>query len=67
MDKQWAVSVNGALNAYFNQPDGTSRPGAGWSIGLDHNQNVYNTLVRTYLWQAKAARCRSQRPHSSHA
>ena len=27
MDKEWAVWVNGALNAYFNQPDGTSRPG----------------------------------------
>ena len=46
---QWLMRIEGALDAHFIQPDGSSRPGTDWSVGLKRGTDVYSVLVRSYL------------------
>ncbi len=48
-EEQWMMRIEGALNAHFKQPDGSSRPGADWAVGLKHGNNIYKVIVRAYL------------------
>jgi hypothetical protein len=48
-DEQWQARVEGALNAHFNQPDGPSRPGTDWKIGLRRGAEMHTIFVRSYL------------------
>ena len=49
MSEPWLMRVEGALNASFKQPDGTSRPGTDWKIGLKRGAEQHQLFVRTYL------------------
>ncbi|HUO89750.1 MAG TPA: hypothetical protein VMU08_11280 [Rhizomicrobium sp.] len=44
----WLMRVEASLNAHFKQPDGPSRPGTDWRIGLKRGAEQYTVLVRTY-------------------
>jgi hypothetical protein len=46
---QWQARIEGGLNAHFKQPDGTSRPGTDWTVGLRHGGEMYSIFVRAYL------------------
>ena len=46
---QWQARIEGSLNAHFKQPDGTSRPGTDWKVGLKHGDETYTIFVRAYL------------------
>lgn len=44
------MRIEGALSAHFFQPDGSSKPGTDWSVGLLFDQREeYFVKVRTYL------------------
>jgi hypothetical protein len=45
----WLMRVEGGLAASFKQPDGTSRPGTDWTLGLKRGDETHSVLVRTYL------------------
>ena len=45
----WLVRIEGALNAHFKQPDGSSRPGTDYAVGLKRGDEAQRVLVRAYL------------------
>lgn len=48
-EDQWLMRIEGALSAHFFQPDGSSRPGTDWSVGLKRGEREYHVTVRAYL------------------
>ena len=44
----WHISINGGLQAHFRQPNGTSRAGTDWAVGLNDGKTEQRVLVRTY-------------------
>jgi hypothetical protein len=44
----WLMRVEAGLDAHFKQPDGPSRPGTDWRIGLKRGDEVHTVMVRTY-------------------
>jgi len=48
-DTPWLMRVEEGLAAQFKQPDGSSRPGTGWFIGLKRGEETHSVVVRTYL------------------
>jgi hypothetical protein len=57
------MRIEGALNAHFKQPDGTSRPGTDWAVGLKRGQEIHRVLVRAYLDAEMSARARADREY----
>jgi hypothetical protein len=41
IDQTCSGSVEEALKAHFKQPDGTSRPGTHWRVGLEHGGHKF--------------------------
>jgi hypothetical protein len=48
-EQPWLMRIEGALTAYFHQPDGSSRPGTDWMVGLKRGGSTYKVMVRAYL------------------
>lgn len=46
MTDQWLMRVEGGLSAHFKVPNGPSRPGVHWAIGLKHGEETYKVLVK---------------------
>ena len=46
--ESWLMRVEAGLNAHFKQPDGPSRPGTDWRIGLKRGDELHTVFVRTY-------------------
>ncbi len=40
----WLMRVEGGLAASFKQPDGTSRPGTDWKIGIKRGDEIHTVL-----------------------
>jgi hypothetical protein len=40
------MRVEGGLAAHFKMPEGPSRPGVHWSVGLKQGEKTYKVLVR---------------------
>jgi hypothetical protein len=57
--QQWLMRIEGALSAHFIQPDGSSRPGTDWSVGLKRGDSSYKVVVRAYLSDDMTKRARS--------
>jgi hypothetical protein len=57
-DEQWQGRIEGALNAHFKQPDGSSRPGTDWKIGLRRGDETRTVIVRAYLADTVSAATR---------
>lgn len=53
------MRIEGALSAHFFQPDGSSRPGTDWSVGLKRGEQTYNVTVRAYLSDDMTKRARA--------
>lgn len=49
MAEPWLMRVESGLSAHFNMPDGPSRPGVQWTIGLKQGENIYQVLVKALL------------------
>jgi hypothetical protein len=58
-EEQWLMRIEGALSAHFFQPDGSSRPGTDWSVGLLRGEQTYNVMVRAYLSDDMTRRARA--------
>ena len=56
---QWLMRIEGALSAQFFQPDGSSRPGTDWSVGLKQGDHSYHVMVRAYLSEDMTKRARA--------
>ena len=48
-EEQWQARVEGALNAHFKQPNGSSRAGTDWKVGLKRGEETCTIFVRAYL------------------
>ena len=48
-ESQWLMRIEGSLEAHFIQPDGSSRPGVDWAVGLKRGESTYKVFVRSYL------------------
>ncbi len=46
---EWQARIEGALNAQFKQPEGGSRPGADYAVGLKRGDETRRIIVRAYL------------------
>jgi hypothetical protein len=42
----WMMRAEGGLSAHFKVPNGPSRPGVHWSIGLKQGEKTYKVLVK---------------------
>jgi hypothetical protein len=58
-EEPWLMRIEGALSAHFFQPDGSSRPGTDWSVGLKRGEQTYNVMVRAYLSDDMSKRARA--------
>jgi hypothetical protein len=58
-EDQWLMRIEGALSAHFFQPDGSSRPGTDWSVGIKRGEQTYNVMVRAYLSDDMTKRARA--------
>jgi len=56
---QWLMRIDGALSAHFMQPDGSSRPGTDWAVGLKRGERDYHIMVRAYLSEEMTKRARA--------
>lgn len=45
----WQARIEGAMQAHFKQPDGPSRPGTDYKVGLKRGDQVCQIFVRAYL------------------
>jgi hypothetical protein len=48
-EPQWLMRIESGLSAHFKQPDGTSRPGTDWLVGLKRGDEEYKVRVRALL------------------
>lgn len=58
-EEPWRLRVEGALSAHFFQPDGSSRPGTDWSVGLTQGGREFHVMVRSYLSEDVTRRARA--------
>lgn len=58
-DEPWLMRVEGALEAHFKQPDGPSRPGVDWVIGLKRGEELHRVRVRSYFHDGLSAAARA--------
>jgi len=62
----WLMRIEGGLNAHFKQPDGSSRPGTDWKVGLKRGEESYVVFVRAYLSDDLAKRFRKDTDYQTH-
>jgi hypothetical protein len=48
-ESQWLMRIEDSLSAHFNEPDGSSRPGIMWTVGLKHGKDTYKVMVKGLL------------------
>jgi hypothetical protein len=58
-ESQWLMRIEGAMSAHFIRPDGSSRPGTDWTVGLKRGEDTYNVMVRAYLSEDMTKRARA--------
>ena len=58
-EPHWLMRIHGGLSAHFFQPDGSSRPGTDWAVGLKRGESTYNVTVRAYLSEDATKRTRA--------
>jgi hypothetical protein len=65
MSEPWLMRVEGGLAAHFKVPDGPSRPGVQWTIGLKQGERTYRVMVKGLL--ADDASAETQQDHEYQA
>jgi hypothetical protein len=59
------MRVEGGLDAHFIQPDGSSRPGTDWAIGLKRGDDEHKVFVRAYLSEDATKKTRSDNEYQA--
>ncbi len=65
MAEQWLMRVEGALEAHFKQPNGPSRPGVDWTIGIKHGAATWTVIVRAFLADDASAATRADQHYQA--
>lgn len=65
-ESQWLMRIEGGLDAHFIQPDGTSRPGTDWTVGLKRGDLTHTVIVRAYLSEDATQQTRSDTDYQAH-
>jgi hypothetical protein len=66
-DAGWLMRIEGVLSAHFKQPDGTSRPGTDWKVGLKRNDEIHTVFVRTFFREEASAATRADTTYQGRA
>ncbi|HZP66645.1 MAG TPA: hypothetical protein VFB32_10070 [Rudaea sp.] len=48
-DSPWLMRIESGLSAHFNMPQGPSRPGTLWTVGLKRGAEIYTATVKALL------------------
>jgi len=48
-DGEWLMRIENGLSAQFKEPNGTSRPGVHWAIGIKRGEETFKVLVKALL------------------
>ena len=64
-EQQWQMRIEGGLAAHFKQPDGTSRPGTDWVVGLKRGDAEYKVMVRALLSEDATRATRSDQRYQA--
>ena len=65
-EDQWLMRIEGALSAHCLQPEGCSRPGTDWSVGLKQGEREYHVMARTYFSDDMTKRAREDTEYQGH-
>ena len=64
-ENEWLLRVDNGLSAHFKEPNGVSRPGVHWAIGLKQGEKTYRALVKALF--ADDATTETRRNHAYQA
>jgi hypothetical protein len=64
-ESQWLLRIESGLAAHFFQPDGSSRPGTDWMIGLKRGAAEYKVIVRAYLSEDATAATKNDQQYQA--
>ncbi|HYX42643.1 MAG TPA: hypothetical protein VE821_13140 [Pyrinomonadaceae bacterium] len=64
-EPQWLLRIESGLAAHFIQPDGSSRPGTDWAVGLKRGNDEYRVIVRAYLSADATAATRNDQQYQA--
>ncbi len=62
---QWLMRIEGSLAAHFNEPNGSSRPGVMWTVGLKHGEETYSVMVKGLLADDAAPHTRENQEYQA--
>lgn len=48
-NEQWLMRIERGLSAHFKEPDGSSRPGVEWAVGIKRGEELHTIMVRALL------------------
>ena len=48
-DANWLMRIESGLSAHYTLPDGSSRPGTTWQVGLKRGDETYTAMVKALL------------------
>ena len=64
---EWLMRVENGLSAHFKEPDGGSRPGVHWTIGLKQGEKTYQVLVKALLADGASPETRKNQEYQAQA
>lgn len=62
---EWLMRIEGGLAAHFEEPNGVSRPGVHWTVGLKHGKETYSVLVKALLADDATAATRADQEYQA--
>lgn len=65
MSEQWLMRVEGGLAAHFKVPDGPSRPGVQWAIGLEQGDKTYKVFVKALFADDATSRTKQDQEYQA--
>lgn len=64
-DEQWLMRIERGLSAHFKEPDGSSRPGVDWAVGLKRGAELHTVTVRALLADDATAATRANQDYQA--
>lgn len=64
-ENSWLMRIERGLAAHFNQPDGPSRPGVMWSVGLKRGAETWTVQVKALLSDEASATTRADQEYQA--
>lgn len=64
-DNEWLMRIEGGLTAHFKEPDGTSRPGVEWAVGIKRGEELHTVMVKALLADNATAATRANQDYQA--